>query len=223
MIKVSIIVPAYNVEKYIEKCLNSAISQTLKDIEIICINDGSTDNTLQIINKTADYDDRIYVINKPNSGYGHSMNLGIEHARGKYVVFLESDDFIAADMCEKMYQTCEKYQLEILKSDFYEFIEDNNIIYKKYHMVSEYNNYNTVLDPHTNTELFFASMYTWTCMYNREYINKHNIRHNETAGASYQDNGFWFQSLMYCKRLYLINEAFYMYRQDNPNSSINSK
>ncbi len=92
MPKVSIIVPVYNVEKYLSTCLDSLINQTLKDIEIICINDGSTDNSLNILNEYAQKDTRIIVINKENSGPGSCRNLGIEKATGEYIQFVDSDD-----------------------------------------------------------------------------------------------------------------------------------
>lgn len=223
MKKVSIIVPVYNVEKYLEKCLNSAMNQTLQDIEIICINDGSTDCSFQIIENMAKKDARIRVVDKDNTGYGHTMNIGLDLAKGKYIVFLESDDYILPDMCEILYEKCEEYNLEIIKTDFFEFKMRENNVYSRYQRVSDHNNYHQVLSPKSCSNLFFTTMNTWTCMYKKEYIDKYGIRHNETPGASYQDNGFWFQTLMYCERMYLLDQAFYMYRQDNPGSSIYSK
>ena len=92
MVKVSIIVPVYNVEKYLSKCLESLINQTLKDIEIICVNDGSGDNSLDILKNFAQNDSRIKIIDKPNSGYGATVNKGIEHASGEYVAIFDHDD-----------------------------------------------------------------------------------------------------------------------------------
>ena len=98
MIKLSVIIPVYNVEQYLGECLESVIKQTLKDIEIICVNDGSTDNSLEIIKKFARKDERIKIIDKPNSGYGDSMNKGLETETGEYIGIVESDDFIEPDM-----------------------------------------------------------------------------------------------------------------------------
>ena len=102
MAKVSILIPCYNVEKYIRQCLDSVVNQTLKDIEIICINDGSTDSTLDILRKYENRDNRIKVISKHNSGYGASMNIGLETAKGEYVGIVESDDFVEPNMFEKL-------------------------------------------------------------------------------------------------------------------------
>ena len=98
MIKVSVLVPIYNVEKYLDKCLQSLCNQTLQEMEIICINDGSTDSSRQIIERYAKIDKRIVVIDKKNTGYGNSMNVGLDRASGEYIGIVESDDFIEPDM-----------------------------------------------------------------------------------------------------------------------------
>ena len=114
MPKISIIVPVYNVEKYLSTCLDSLINQTLKDIEIICVNDGSTDNSLNILNEYAKNDPRIIVINKENSGPGACRNLGIEKATGEYIQFADSDDWIEKETCEICYQKAIEYNVNML-------------------------------------------------------------------------------------------------------------
>ena len=98
----SLLIPIYNVERYLRECLDSAVAQTLEDIEIICINDGSTDNSPAIIREYMEHDARVKMIDKANSGYGDSMNHGLEMARGKYVGILASDDFMAPDALETL-------------------------------------------------------------------------------------------------------------------------
>lgn len=222
MPKVSIIVPVCNVERYLEQCLRSAMAQTLFDIEILCIDDGSTDSCPDILDKLAREDARMRVVHKANAGYGHTMNMGLDLARGKYVVFLESDDYILPEMCQRMYDTCEQNEVEIVKADYYKFFEDKGQICKRYINTSAPENYHRVLEEREQDVMFSSERYTWICMYRRDFLNEHNIRHNETAGASFQDNGFWFQAMMYCCRMYFLDEAFYMYRLDNPGSSINN-
>ena len=100
MIKVSILMPACNVEKFLRECMDSVVGQTLKDIEIICIDDGSKDSTGDILDDYAEQDERVKVIHKPNSGYGHSMNVGLQHATGEYIGIIETDDFADLDMFE---------------------------------------------------------------------------------------------------------------------------
>ena len=109
----SILVPAYNNQVYIRRCIESLMAQTLKDIEIILINDGSTDNTLAVMQEYAAQDDRIIIIDKLNSGYGVNINMGIQRAQGKYVGILESDDFCTPVAFEKLVNAAEKYDLEV--------------------------------------------------------------------------------------------------------------
>lgn len=117
MTKVSIIVPVYNTEKYLNKCIDSLINQTLKDIEIIIINDGSTDNSDNIIKSYKD--SRIKYISKSNEGIGKTRNIGIDLAKGEYLAFVDSDDYIANDFCEKMYNKAQKDNCDVVICNFY--------------------------------------------------------------------------------------------------------
>ena len=224
MIKVSIVVPIYNVSEYLRECLDSIVNQTLKDIEIICVNDGSTDNSLEIIKEYSKKDSRIIIIDKPNSGYGHSMNVGIDRATGKYIGIVEPDDYVKLDMYETLYNEAEKNDVNIVKSDFYVFdtINDTkNMTYRKLTNKKEY--YNKIIIPSNNIEIFNFIMMNWTGIYKTEFIKSNNIRHNETPGASFQDNGFWFQNFTLTDTIYFIDKAFYYNRRDNPNSSVHNK
>ena len=112
-IKVSVVVPAYNVENYIEDCLKSLINQTLKEIEIIVVNDGSTDNTFEIINKYANLDFRIKVISQENQGISVTRNNGIKIAKGEYIGFVDSDDWVDENYFEELYNTAKKFDADI--------------------------------------------------------------------------------------------------------------
>ena len=116
---VSIVVPCFNVERFVAECLDSILKQTYENIEVICVNDGSQDGTLNIINSFAKRDSRVVVIDKTNSGYGASVNLGISKAKGKYVGIIESDDYVDPEMVEELVGVAEKYNLEVAKSGFY--------------------------------------------------------------------------------------------------------
>lgn len=102
-VKVSVIVPVYNVEKYLSACLNSCVNQTLNDTEFICVNDGSTDSSLDILGKFASVDHRIKIINKPNGGLSSARNAGLREACGEFIMFLDSDDFLAPTACERVW------------------------------------------------------------------------------------------------------------------------
>ena len=122
--KVSILVPCYNVEKYLPQCLDSIVNQTLKDIEIIAINDGSTDSTLDIIKQYAKKDKRFVIIDKKNEGYGKSMNRGLDAATGEYIGIVESDDWVEPDAFETLYNMAKLNDADIAKADFVFFDND---------------------------------------------------------------------------------------------------
>src|SRR5574344_2160891 len=127
MPKVSVIIPIYNVEKYLRQCLDSVVNQTLKDIEIICINDGSTDSTLSIIKEYATNDNRIKIIDKKNSGYGDSMNQGLDMATGDYIGIVESDDFAELNMFDKLYNKAIENNLDLVRCQYFHYKTKENI------------------------------------------------------------------------------------------------
>lgn len=225
-IKVSIIVPVCNVEEFLSECLDSCINQTLQDIEIICVNDGSSDNSLKILQEYANKDNRVKIIDKDNAGYGHAMNIGMDMASGEYIGIVESDDFVELDMYEKLYNLASLHKLDFIKADFYRFsYDEQGNIEKRLDRVAARapDVYNKIVNPKDDTRVFHLVMQTWCGIYNRNFLISNNIRHNETPGASYQDNGFWFQTFMFANRIYFYDEAFYMNRRDNPNSSVYNK
>ena len=224
MPKISVIIPVYNVEKYLRECLDSVVNQTLKDIEIICVDDGSTDSSGRILDEYASKDDRIKVLHKENGGYGKAMNIGIDNATGEYIGIVEPDDFINLNMYETLYNIAIKNDVDFIKSDFYRFKGNKNnreLFYNKLSKNLHY--YNKVFDVNQNLEAYSFIMNTWCGIYKREFIEKYHIRHNETPGASFQDNGFWFFTFAYSSRAYFLDKPFYMNRRDNPNSSIYNK
>lgn len=222
--KVSIVVPVCNVENYLAECLQSCRKQTLKDIEIICVDDGSKDNSLSIIKKFARRDKRVKYITKKNSGYGNTMNVGMDFAHGEYIGIVESDDYVARDMFEVLYNKAKEYSLDVVKSDYYTFSTKSENKHSVYECTCpDITYYDRIIEPKKLKKIFSFQMNTWTGIYRTEFLRENNIRHNETPGASYQDNGFWFQTLALAKSVMFVNRAFYYYRQDNPNSSINSK
>ena len=130
MAKISVIVPVYNVEKYLTECIESICSQSLEDLEIICVNDGSTDNSLDILNDFAKQDKRIIVINKANSGYGHTINMGLNAATGEYIGIIESDDFADKNMFEDLYKLAKDNDADIAKGDWFNYWSKNKFARK---------------------------------------------------------------------------------------------
>ena len=221
MPKVSIIVPIYNVEEYLRECLSSLINQTLRDIEIICINDGSTDTSLQILKEYQFKDKRIKVIVKENSGYGASMNKGLEIASGEYIGIVESDDFADSKMFEDLYNLAKEKNADIVKSDWFEYTTSTNSARKtgKIALFPENKNFNVKDNP----KILKIQPSIWSAIYKREFLTKNNIKFLETPGASYQDTSFNFKVLAAAKRIVFTNKAYLYYRQDNVNSSVKSK
>ncbi len=217
--KVSVIIPCYNVEKYLKQCLDSVVNQTLQDIEIICINDGSTDSTLSILREYENVDNRIKVISKHNSGYGASMNIGLETAKGKYIGIVESDDFVELNMFETLYNEAEVNGLDVVRSNFYLY---NSKLDKNDKLDQTWVKHNEIYAPVDEGTPFFQQPSIWANLYNREFLNLNNIRFLETPGASYQDVSFTFKVYACAKRFKMIENAFLHYRIDNANSSINS-
>ena len=223
MIKVSIVVPIYNVERYLPECLDSILKQKLKDIEIICVDDGSTDSSLKICEDYAAKDSRVKVITKPNAGYGNSMNIGMDAACGEYIGIVESDDWVESGMFSDLYAIAKKHDADIVKSDYYEFSTSNGKKQEYIKTPTDKKYYNLPMSSYDTEEIYHFRMNTWTGIYKTAFIRRFDIRHNETPGASYQDNGFWFKTISLAGVIVFTNKAYYHYRQDNPNSSINSK
>lgn len=224
MIKVSIVVPVCNAAPFLRECMDSLVRQTLEEIEIICVNDGSTDDSLQILKKYASQDNRIRIFDKTNSGYGHAVNTGMQAARGKYIGIVEPDDFVRHGMYERLYVLAEKLNLDIIKADFYRFSGEKRFLKtERVRLSGNAASYRKVYDPKQNTRIFRFVMNTWTGIYKREFLEKYQIRHHETPGASFQDLGFWFQTFCLAKRIYFLDEPFYMYRADNPSSSVHNR
>jgi glycosyltransferase involved in cell wall biosynthesis len=220
MPKVSIVIPVYNVEKYLSQCLDSLISQTLKNIEIICVNDGSTDGSNAVLKKYALKDKRIKVINKKNSGYGHSVNIGIDNASAPYIGIIESDDFVAAKMFEDLHNLAVRKKCDIAKSDWYDY--SNNRKLKKCAIS------NLKLKKVTSADdkkkiLIKVQPSVWSAIYRKKFLIDGNIRFLETPGASYQDISFTFKAITSARSIYLSSTPHVYYRCDNFGSSVKKK
>lgn len=218
--KVSVLVPVYNVEKYLKICLDSLLCQTLRDMEIICIDDGSTDRSSEILAEYAAKDDRIVVITKENTGYGASMNRGLGSARGEYIGIVESDDYALPEMFERLYITAEKNNAEVVKANYYQVFSEN----ERKDFIENLNglSYEKVIHPVEELELFRKTPSIWSGIYSRSFLEHNQILFHETPGASYQDISFAFFTLYYAQRVVLLKEAYLCYRCDNEASSVKS-
>lgn len=218
---ISILVPCCNVEKYLTECLASIVRQSFEDIEIICLNDGSKDHTLDIIKEFAAKDSRIVVVDKPNSGYGATMNIGLGLARGKYVGIIESDDYIEPDMFMHMYEAAEKNNLDYTRCLFREINEvtgsEEEVNFESMGLYE----CEKVFRPRDQKYIFYIQPSIWAGLYRREMLEKNGIRFLETPGASYQDTSFAFKVYTATERMMVLREYLHNYRI-NPNSSVSS-
>lgn len=223
MPKVSVIMPVYNVAPYIRQCIESVISQSLTDIEIICGDGGSTDGSLEILQEYAQRDARIQVLHKEGSGYGQSVNDCIEMARGEYIGIVETDDLVKPEMFETLYGQAILLNADIVKSDFECFTQnpDGSLRLWPVHIAPS-RFYNRVFTPREVPRSFRFRLNTWTGIYRRTFLEENRIWHNTSPGGSFQDNGFWFQTFALAQRVVILPSSFYLYRQDNPHSSIHN-
>lgn len=223
---ISIILPSLNSVDYIEECLQSIVNQTLKDIEILCVDAYSTDGTLEILKEFAKNDNRIKIIPSDKKSLGYQINLGLENAQGEYFTIVESDDYARNDMCEVLLDLAKTHECEVVKADIIGFYNsDLKKLYKNLPICHDENLYGKVLSSFGIKKHLIEKGWNMnqSGIYSLDFVRKFGIKANETLGASYQDLGFWFQIISLAKTVYFHGEGLYFYRQDNSNSSVYSK
>ncbi len=214
MVKVSVIVPVFNTEKYLEKCLNSLVNQTLQDIEIICVNDGSTDNSLAVIRKFAQKDSRIKIINQKHSKQGAARNNGINAANGEYIGFVDSDDWIDLDYYEKLYQTSKKYDSDLALAT--NIRTGNGKNKKRIFLTKE--EYITDLQKKMDICRIWKDGCPTNKLYKASFLHKYNI--NFPEGVSCEDKIFTTKSVFYANGIATVPNLYYYYFR-NPESTVN--
>lgn len=222
-IKVSIILISYNVSKYIRECMESIVNQSLKEIEIICVDAFSIDGTREIIQEYMKKDSRIRMLDDTKRSCGYSYNLGIQNAKGEYIGFLETDDFVRLDMFERLYSLANNYKLDYVKANHIPFINiDENYRYYEEERIflQKEELYNTVIEPFHYPEIIGPDHCMWNGIYSAKFLNDNSILLNETKGPSYQDHGFQWQTICSAKNAMYIDEGLYYYRKDNESASM---
>ncbi len=222
MTKISIIIPFQNVENYITKCLSSVVNQTLKDIEIICINDGSKDESYTIVEDFAKNDNRITILNtnKP-SGQAHARNLGLKVASGEYIGFVDSDDWIELDMFEKMYNKAKSEYTDITmcQAKLYDD-KTNEFSQTDYYDLKNLEKFgNSVFSPYdAKDEILNINVVLWNKIYKREFLEQ--IGETFPEGYIYEDLPFFFGTFLKAKRINIIWESLYYYRRNRKFSTM---
>ncbi len=227
MCKVSVIMPCLNVAEYMEKCLNSVVCQTLKDIEILVIDAGSTDGTAEIIRSYMEKDSRIRFIHSDRKSYGHQVNLGLSAAQGEYVGIVETDDWIEPDAYEILYQYAGQYKPDYIRgtaeccketAEGLSYTYPLNIFPEKAY---DDNQGVIQINPQQQRDLLIRDIFLWNGIYKRDFLQ--GIKLNETAGAAYQDVGFLSQMYYKAVKAVYIDKLVYHYRKDNEGCSSYSR
>lgn len=218
MVKISIIIPVYNTEKYLERCLESILNQEIKEIEVIIVNDGSPDNSYLIIERYRKKDKRIKVISKINGGLSSARNAGIKIAKGEYILHIDSDDWIEDGYFKETYEKAKRNNLDILVSDFMTVFENNKKKYIKDLKISS----SEVISGKEYIKLFFDNKIypaVWNKLIKRELYIKNNILHPENISLG-EDLAVTPRLAFYADRIGKINKAYLNYLK-NENSITN--
>lgn len=204
--KVSIVVPVYNVEDYLKQCLESLVNQTYKNIEIVCVNDGSTDNSLKILEDYKNrYPEIIKVVNKKNGGLAEARNYGVDNCNGEYIGFVDSDDWVDLKMYENMLSLALKNEADVVISDYTEVYIDKEVLVK---------------DDSINTKMLYESL-VCNKLFKKELFEKVKIRF--PLGLWYEDNAVTYKLLFLANKVVKDNSSYYFYRRTRENSIMNSQ
>lgn len=222
--KVSVIMAVYNVEMYLRQCMESVVNQTLQDIEIICVDDGSTDKSLSVLKEYESRDQRVRVYTQENNGAGAARNLGLKYAAGEYLSFLDSDDFFELDMLEKAYEriTASQAQIVVFRSDQYredlkEFLQVSWTLRK-----NELPPYRPINYRNMNGNVFKVFVgWAWDKLFEKKYIDELGIRFQEQRTSN--DMLFVFSAVAFAERIEILDEVLAHQRRNNPNSLSNTR
>ncbi len=217
---VSVIVPVYNVERFLDQALDSIEGQTLRNLEIVCVNDGSTDRSPEIMREHARRDERVRVIDKPNGGYGSACNRGLREARGFWIAIVEPDDWIDPSMYERMTSFAARFSetLDIVKTPYWRVIDPDT---PEQHMLncSYKGRVKPKRQPFALTDggvehLLIHHPSIWSALYRADFLRERGIAFREIPGAGWADNPFLVETLCQARAIAYLDEAFYYYREE---------
>ena len=224
-IEIGVIIPVYNVGRYLVQCLDSVCSQTLMPHSIVCINDGSTDQSTEILHQYANRYPNIHLIEQENLGYGAAVNRGLSTLNTTYVCIIEPDDFVDPTHFERLYDVAVKSGMpDIVKFAYYDYFEAEDGSCKIFPSPS------SQLEPFLQPfqirqypELLLYHPSIWSCTYRLNFLRANNIRLVEAPGAGWTDNPFFISTMCRAKSIIWSNERHYYYRRTNPDASSNLK
>ena len=219
---ISVLLPIYNAEEYLEQCLDSVRGQAYENLEVLCINDGSTDASKQIIERYAAQDARFRLLDKPNGGYGSALNVGLSQATGDYVAIVEPDDWIESGMYADMiaYAATFAQPVDIIKTGYWRIWMPDTSEQKKMHC-----SYHRRIKPHSQpftiddpgaVHLLCHHPSVWSAIYRRAFLDEHDIRLMEIPGAGWADNPFLVATLCQARTILYLDNEYYCYRENTP-------
>jgi len=213
MAKVSVIIPIYNVEKYLVKCLTSIVNQTFQDIELICVNDGSVDNSLDVLTKFASVNSKIKIIDAENGGPSSARNIGLDNCslESKYIFFVDSDDWIEPNMLELALIEIERdEEIDIVSWCGRVLKADDSVSNRVFRDMENYQAMKFIGKYEIDDNLLLELPLTvWNKLFKKELIEKYNIRF--PVGLKYEDNAFFYKYVLHAKHIYCLNEFLYNY------------
>lgn len=220
-VKVSIVIPTCNSAVHLRECVESALNQTLREIEVICVDGGSTDATMTILQEYARKDQRMQIFCAPENSYGVQMNMGIQAARGEYMAILEATDWLRPEMCGDLYARCEEKELEMIRVDYTAFSgEGENRKYTYTSVIPEGANVpcDEVINPSNRFEAFKCTGVIWNGLYSLAFLKASGTMFHETPGVACQDISFWFLTMVRARRGMYLKKDYYMLRRDQPDA-----
>lgn len=222
-IKVSVILPSLNVADYIKECMDSVLNQSLRELEIICVDAGSTDGTREILDSYQREDFRVIVLHSDVKSYGRQINMGLDYASGEYVAILETDDWITQNMYECLYEYANRDKLDYAAADFDIFYQLQSgsyyFIRQKLFSGEGQDWYGKILESEQIATLRASDYVLWKGIYHKKFLDSYHIRLHETPKAAFQDMGFLQQVKTYAKKAKYIDKSFYRYRQGRAGAS----
>lgn len=219
--KISIVMPSYNVGQFMDKCLTSVVNQTLDDIEILCVDAGSSDETLDIIERHVKDDSRIKLIHSDVKSYGYQMNLGISNAVGEYIGIVETDDYVEEKMFEALYDITQNGTTDISKINFFHLYSDDPDDFRYRIDSSKKGLPDDKFSLKNNLNFIKGHPCIWAAIYKKSFLEKNDISFMEEPGAGWVDNPFLFETAICAESITYKDEPFYYYRELNPDSSTN--
>lgn len=209
--KVSVVVPVYNVERFLRECLDSVLAQTFTDYEVICVNDGSTDSSPEILEEYVEKDSRIRVINQENGGLSAARNTGMDNACGEYIAFLDSDDYLDPEMLEKTVAKADAVEADIVIFDYWLYFDSTGEMgtYRDQGIYSRLNGKVFTLEDQPEMAQFIG---VWDRLFRRSFLEEHGSRYPE--GRIYEDVTFCVETELVAKRIALLSDHLYYYRRD---------